>query len=138
MGYLILNQTTETMKTAIISCLIASAVAFAPLNTQRASVSLNAAATADSYTVDEKEKMVNSCFQAHGFFPDVREEDELSADVRKMRQYSALGEKKLKGIKAKYAGMSTEDECYNILIDLGLMEDYSKMGQVEAPVAAEE
>merc|ERR1712176_333233 len=86
--------------------------------------SLNAVAT-DSYTTEEKAQIVDSCFQAHGFFPDVREENELPADIRKMRQFKSGNE--LKDIKAKYDALSDDSErCYNILVDLGLMEDYSK------------
>ena len=82
----------------------------------------------NGFTHFEKERIIENVFECHGFFPDLRNESQLPASVLKMReQPKSAGE--LAAIKAKYASMSEADAAFAMLLDLGLMEDYDKLGE---------
>jgi hypothetical protein len=119
------------MNSVVAFCaLAASATAFAPAFSRRSSAApaFNLAAATDSFTAAEKERIIDNVFDCHGFFPDMRDESELPSEVVAMReQPKSAGE--LAAIKAKYASMSESDAAFTMLVDLGLMEDYDKLGE---------
>lgn len=81
------------------------------------------------YTSDEKMKIVNNVFDCHGFFPDLRGEDELPPEIRLMRK-QPKSESALSSIKSKYAAISDESErVYTMLVDLGMMESYDHLAE---------
>ena len=76
------------------------------------------------YTAEEKLEVVNNVFECHGFFPDLRSEDDLPPEVRMMRQ-QPKSQIELASIKKKYEAISNEAErVYTMLVDLGMMESY--------------
>ena len=82
----------------------------------------------DGFTPSERAQIVENVFECHGFFPDLRSESQLPESVKKMRdQPKSSGE--LAAIKSKYAQMSEADAAFTMLLDLGLMEDYDKLGE---------
>ena len=82
----------------------------------------------DGFTQFEKDRIIENVFDCHGYFPDLRSESQLPAAVAKMReQPKSAGD--LAAIKAKYASMSEADAAFTMLVDLGLMEDYDKLGE---------
>uniref|UniRef100_A0A7S1E9J8 PS II complex 12 kDa extrinsic protein n=1 Tax=Thalassionema nitzschioides TaxID=33649 RepID=A0A7S1E9J8_9STRA len=114
------------MKIAIVSCLLATAVAFVPSANRRPSLSLKSTPV-EEVTAVEKEQIMENVFECHGYFPDFREFDELPASVREMRSLSG---DELKEATAKYSSMKDDSErCYQVLVDLGLLEDYSSLGE---------
>ena len=80
------------------------------------------------FTQSEKDRIVENVFDCHGFFPDLRPDSQLPASVLKMREQPKAANELAK-IKAKYASMSEADAAFTMLIDLGLMEDYDKLGE---------
>ncbi|KAI2505189.1 hypothetical protein MHU86_9277 [Fragilaria crotonensis] len=76
----------------------------------------------------EKDRISENAFECHGFFPDLRTEAQLPPSVLKFRE-QPKSEKELAAIKAKYASMSEADAAFSILVDLGMMEDYDKLGE---------
>ena len=82
----------------------------------------------DGFTQAEKDRIIENVFDCHGYFPDLRPDSQLPASVLKMRDQPKT-EKDLAAIKAKYASMSEADAAFTMLIDLGLMEDYDKLGE---------
>eukprot|EP00545_Synedropsis_sp_CCMP1620_P014808 CAMPEP_0119004680 /NCGR_PEP_ID=MMETSP1176-20130426/1288_1 /TAXON_ID=265551 /ORGANISM="Synedropsis recta cf, Strain CCMP1620" /LENGTH=127 /DNA_ID=CAMNT_0006956415 /DNA_START=62 /DNA_END=445 /DNA_ORIENTATION=+ len=116
------------MKTVIaFTGLIATAAAFAPAASRSMVTKLAATATEETFTQAEKDKITDNVFDCHGFFPDLRADSELPAEVLEMREQPKPAEE-LKEIKAKYAAMSKPDAAFAILVDLGLMENYDKLG----------
>ena len=115
------------MKTVFVfSATIAIAAAFVPAASRRTAFKL--AAVTDSFTQAEKAKISENVFDCHGFFPDMRDDSELPAEVLSMRDQPKPAAE-LKEIKAKYASMSEADAAFTMLVDLGLMEDYEKLGE---------
>jgi hypothetical protein len=106
---------------------IAPIAAFLPAFSRRQGFVLNVAGT-NEFTAAEKDRVIENVFECYGYFPDMRDESELPADVRSMRaQPKAPGE--LAEIKAKYNAIKDESErAFRILVDLGMMEDYDKLG----------
>jgi len=80
----------------------------------------------DTLTEAEKELMMSNVFTTHGFFPDLRTDSELPRSARKMRQ-QPKSKSELEKLKGKYNSMNESDACAAILVDLGLMEDYSSL-----------
>ncbi|KAI2494325.1 hypothetical protein MHU86_17156 [Fragilaria crotonensis] len=79
------------------------------------------------YSKEDKMKIVNNVFDCHGFFPDLRGEDELPLDVRLMRQ-QPKSKSALLSIKSKYEAIPDESErVYTMLVDLGMMESYDHL-----------
>jgi hypothetical protein len=116
------------MKTIVIAALVATAAAFVPATSRRTAFNLGAVAEAESFSALEKERFINNCFDCHGFFPDMRDDSELPEEVLAFRQQPKPAEE-LAEIKAKYAAITNEsDRAYTMLLDLGLMEDYDKLG----------
>jgi hypothetical protein len=115
------------MKTVVaFSAIIATAAAFVPVVSRR--TAFNLAAATDTFTQAEKDRIVDNVFDCHGFFPDMRDDSELPAEVISMRDQPKSADE-LKEIKAKYASMSEADAAFTMLVDLGLMEDYDKLGE---------
>jgi hypothetical protein len=106
--------------------LIATAAAFVPAVSRPTTFKLSAAT--ETFTEEEKDKMSSNVFDCHGYFPDFRADSELSEEVLAMREQPKAKDE-LKEIKAKYASMSKEDAAFTMLVDLGLMEDYDKLGE---------
>mmetsp|Transcript_23885 Transcript_23885/g.27195 ORF Transcript_23885/g.27195 Transcript_23885/m.27195 type:complete len:284 (+) Transcript_23885:91-942(+) len=80
----------------------------------------------DTLTEGEKDIMSTTIFDTFGFFPDLRTDAELPKSIRKMRQ-QPRPKKELEKLKAKYNSMDESDAAYAMLVDLGLMEDYSSL-----------
>jgi hypothetical protein len=79
------------------------------------------------YTSEEKLKIINNVFDCHGFFPDLRSEDELPVEIQLMRQ-QPKSKSALAAIKSKYAAIPDESErVYTMLVDLGMMESYDNL-----------
>lgn len=79
------------------------------------------------YTSEEKLKIINNVFDCHGFFPDLRSEDELPVEIKLMRQ-QPKSKSALAAIKSKYAAIPDESErVYTMLVDLGMMESYDHL-----------
>lgn len=72
----------------------------------------------------------NNCFEVHGFFPDLRPFEDLPKDIQAARK-TKTGEE-LEEAKAKYAAIKSDsDRAYAVLVDLGLLEDYEKLGDYD-------
>jgi hypothetical protein len=79
------------------------------------------------YTTEERLKIINNVFECHGFFPDLRSEDELPAEIQLMRQ-QPKSKSALAAIKLRYAAIPDESErVYTMLVDLGMMESYDHL-----------
>lgn len=116
------------MKTFVaFAGLIATTAAFVPAASRPTAFKLASAAT-DTFTQAEKDQITDNVFDCHGFFPDLRADSELPDGVLAMREQPKAADE-LKEIKAKYASMSQADAAFTILCDLGLMEDYEKLGE---------
>ena len=114
------------MQTVVVfSAIISVAVAFVPAASRRTAFKLPA--VTDSFTQAEKDRIIENVFDCHGFFPDMRDDSELPAEVISMRDQPKPADE-LAAIKAKYASMSESDAAFTMLVDLGLMEDYEKLG----------
>ena len=75
----------------------------------------------------EKQRVVDNVFECHGYFPDLRSDNQLPASVRKMRE-QPKSKSALSTIKNKYASMSQADAAFAVLCDLGMMENYDLLG----------
>lgn len=119
------------MKTVIaFSALVATASAFVPAVSRPAAFALKAAAE-ETYTQAQKEKIIEDVFECHGFFPDLRDDSELPAEVIAMRK-QPKSKAELAEIKEKYAAIKDDsDRAFAMLVDLGLMEDYDKLGEYD-------
>jgi hypothetical protein len=82
----------------------------------------------DGFSMAEKQQIIENVFECHGFFPDLRSDSQLPDSVRKMREQPKTS-KELSSIKEKYAAMSEADAAFSMLVDIGLMEDYDKLGE---------
>jgi hypothetical protein len=79
------------------------------------------------FSPEEKSQVINTVFECHGYFPDLRTDDELPAEVLQMRQ-QPKSKTELSDIKAKYASIEDESErVYTMLVDLGMMESYDHL-----------
>jgi hypothetical protein len=116
------------MKTVVALCaFVTTASAFAPVTPLRSPSHLASSAT-DTFSTSEKEQIIDNVFECHGFFPDMREESELPAEVVAMRAQPKPADE-LAAIKAKYSSMSEADAAFTMLVDLGLMENYDLLGE---------
>lgn len=81
------------------------------------------------FTDEEIASVSNRVFECHGFFPDLRTEEELPPEVRKMRQ-QPKSKSELVAIKRRYDAIPNESErVYTMLVDLGMMESYDDLGE---------
>jgi hypothetical protein len=79
------------------------------------------------YSKEDKMKIVNNVFDCHGFFPDLRSEDELPLEIRSMRE-QPKSKSALLSIKTKYEAIPDDSErVYTMLVDLGMMESYDHL-----------
>jgi hypothetical protein len=116
------------MKTVAAFCVFVTTVtAFAPVTPLHSASQLASSAT-DSFSKAEKEQIIENVFECHGFFPDMREENELPAEVIAMRAQPKPADE-LAAIKEKYSSMSEADAAFAMLVDLGLMENYDLLGE---------
>jgi hypothetical protein len=79
------------------------------------------------FSSEEKSNIMNTVFECHGYFPDLRTDEELPPEVLQMRQQpKSKGE--LAAIKATYASIEDESErVFTMLVDLGMMESYDHL-----------
>jgi len=75
------------------------------------------------------EQVRSNVFEIHGYFPDFRPFEELPADIQAARSLSGND---MKEANAKYAAITDDsDRAFEVLVALGLMEDYSGLSEYD-------
>mmetsp|Transcript_16177 Transcript_16177/g.23483 ORF Transcript_16177/g.23483 Transcript_16177/m.23483 type:complete len:153 (-) Transcript_16177:33-491(-) len=79
-------------------------------------------------TPEEKQEIRERVFEVHGFFPDLRSFEELPRDIRAKRDLPK-GRAELDKLNKKYYTdyQDPSERAFRVLVDLGMMEDYSDL-----------